>query len=109
MEENKAELAQLETLDNGKPISETINADIPLAIEHLRYYAGWTTKIVGQTIPVNGQFFNYTRHEPVGVVGQIIPWNFPLLWPCGKWGLLSPQDVQLSLNQRNKHHFQHYI
>jgi aldehyde dehydrogenase (NAD+) len=86
MEENKAELAELETLDNGKPIRETMNADLPLAIEHLRYYAGWTTKIVGQTIPVNGPFLNYTRHEPVGVVGQIIPWNFPLLMAMWKMG-----------------------
>ncbi|MFJ7976174.1 aldehyde dehydrogenase family protein [Peribacillus sp. NPDC096379] len=86
MEENKLELAQLETLDNGKPINETTNADIPLAIEHMRYYAGWSTKIVGQTIPVNGNFFNYTRHEAVGVVGQIIPWNFPLLMAMWKLG-----------------------
>lgn len=86
MEENKEALAQLETLDNGKPIRETRNADIPLAIEHMRYYAGWATKIVGQTIPVNGPYFNYTRHEPVGVVGQIIPWNFPLLMAMWKLG-----------------------
>ncbi|KKI92250.1 betaine-aldehyde dehydrogenase [Bacillus sp. SA1-12] len=86
MEENSKELAQLETLDNGKPIRETTNADIPLAIEHMRYYAGWSTKIVGQTIPVNGPFFNYTRHEAVGVVGQIIPWNFPLLMAMWKLG-----------------------
>ncbi|MFS0822285.1 aldehyde dehydrogenase family protein [Bacillus sp. 1P02SD] len=86
MELHKDELAQLETLDNGKPIRETSNADIPLAIEHMRYYAGWSTKIVGQTIPVNGPFFNYTRHEAVGVVGQIIPWNFPLLMAMWKLG-----------------------
>jgi aldehyde dehydrogenase (NAD+) len=86
MEEHKEELAQLETLDNGKPIRETSAADIPLAVEHMRYYAGWTTKIVGQTIPVNGPFFNYTRHEAVGVVGQIIPWNFPLLMAMWKLG-----------------------
>ncbi|WP_071394723.1 aldehyde dehydrogenase family protein [Bacillus tuaregi] len=86
MEENSAELAQLETLDNGKPIRETSNADIPLSIEHMRYYAGWSTKLVGQTIPVNGPFFNYTRHEAVGVVGQIIPWNFPLLMAMWKLG-----------------------
>ncbi|WP_243385081.1 aldehyde dehydrogenase family protein [Bacillus kexueae] len=86
MEEHKEELAQLETLDNGKPIKETSQADIPLAIDHMRYYAGWATKIVGQTIPVNGQYFNYTRHEPVGVVGQIIPWNFPLLMAMWKLG-----------------------
>lgn len=86
MEEHKDELAQLETLDNGKPIRETSAADIPLAIEHMRYYAGWSTKIVGQTIPVNGPYFNYTRHEAVGVVGQIIPWNFPLLMAMWKLG-----------------------
>ncbi|MFE8699480.1 aldehyde dehydrogenase family protein [Cytobacillus sp. FJAT-54145] len=86
MEEHGADLAQLETLDNGKPIRETMNADIPLAVEHMRYYAGWSTKIVGQTIPVNGPFFNYTRHEAVGVVGQIIPWNFPLLMAMWKLG-----------------------
>ncbi|MDZ5474520.1 aldehyde dehydrogenase family protein [Bacillus sp. 31A1R] len=86
MEQHSEELAQLETLDNGKPIRETSNADIPLAIEHMRYYAGWATKIVGQTIPVNGPFFNYTRHEAVGVVGQIIPWNFPLLMAMWKLG-----------------------
>lgn len=86
MELHKDELAQLETLDNGKPIRETSNADIPLAIEHMRYYAGWSTKVVGQTIPVNGPFFNYTRHEAVGVVGQIIPWNFPLLMAMWKLG-----------------------
>ncbi|MGV3466493.1 MAG: aldehyde dehydrogenase family protein, partial [Heyndrickxia sp.] len=86
MEQHKDALAQLETLDNGKPISETSNADIPLAIEHMRYYAGWSTKITGQTIPVSGPFFNYTRHEAVGVVGQIIPWNFPLLMAMWKMG-----------------------
>jgi aldehyde dehydrogenase (NAD+) len=86
MEKNKEELAQLETLDNGKPIRETTSADIPLAIDHMQYYAGWSTKIVGQTIPVNGPFFNYTRHEAVGVVGQIIPWNFPLLMAMWKLG-----------------------
>src|SRR5699024_3139705 len=86
MEDHKLELAQLETLDNGKPMRETMNADVPLAIEHFRYFAGWSTKIVGQTIPVQGHFFNYTRHEPVGVVGQIIPWNFPLLMAAWKLG-----------------------
>ncbi|QQZ11160.1 aldehyde dehydrogenase family protein [Heyndrickxia vini] len=86
MEEHKEALAQLETLDNGKPINETMNADVPLAIEHMRYYAGWTNKITGQTIPVSGPFFNYTRHEAVGVVGQIIPWNFPLLMAMWKMG-----------------------
>ncbi|PWA08764.1 betaine-aldehyde dehydrogenase [Pueribacillus theae] len=86
MEENLEELAQLETLDNGKPINESKFFDVPTAIEHFRYYAGWSTKIIGQTIPVNGNFFNYTRHEPVGVVGQIIPWNFPILMAAWKLG-----------------------
>jgi len=86
MEENNEALSQLETLDNGKPIHETTNADIPLAIDHMRYYAGWATKITGQTIPVSGPYFNYTRHEAVGVVGQIIPWNFPLLMAMWKLG-----------------------
>lgn len=71
MEENAAELAQLETLDNGKPIRETTNADIPLAVEHMRYYAGWATKIVGQTIPVNGPYFNYTRHKQSGWLDKL--------------------------------------
>ncbi|MDQ0177479.1 aldehyde dehydrogenase family protein [Bacillus chungangensis] len=86
MEEHSEALAQLETLDNGKPIRETTHADIPLAIEHLRYYAGWSTKITGQTIPVAGPYFTYTRHEAIGVVGQIIPWNFPLLMAMWKLG-----------------------
>ncbi|MFB4166024.1 aldehyde dehydrogenase family protein [Alteribacillus sp. JSM 102045] len=86
MEENLEELAQIETLDNGKPINETRLGDIPMAIEHFRYFAGWSTKIVGQTIPVSGNYFNYTKHEPVGVVGQIIPWNFPLLMAAWKLG-----------------------
>src|SRR5690625_450630 len=86
IEDNREELAQIDTLDNGKPIRETRRVDVPAAIEHLRYYAGWSTKIVGQTIPVRGQFFNYTKHEPVGVVGQIIPWNVPLLMATWKLG-----------------------
>ncbi|MBC1286350.1 aldehyde dehydrogenase family protein [Listeria booriae] len=86
MEDNAEELAQLEALDNGKPILETRNADVPLAIEHFRYYAGWAGKISGQNIPVTGEFLNYTRHEPIGVIGQIIPWNFPLLMAAWKLG-----------------------
>ena len=80
------ELAELETLDNGKPISESRNADLPLVIDCLRYYGGWADKIHGQTIPVRGNFFCYTRKEPVGVAGQIIPWNFPMLMVAWKWG-----------------------
>ncbi len=86
MEKNKEELAKLETLDNGKPLADSMGADLPLAIDCYRYYAGWADKIEGKTIPINGPFFCYTRHEPVGVVGQIIPWNFPLLMQAWKWG-----------------------
>jgi aldehyde dehydrogenase (NAD+) len=86
IEENKEELAALETLDNGKPINDSRNGDLPLTIACYRYYAGWADKIHGKTIPVNGPYFCYTRHEPVGVVGQIIPWNFPLLMQAWKLG-----------------------
>lgn len=101
IEKSKDELALLETLDNGKPISETTNADLPLVIDCLLYYAGWADKIHGETIPVRGEFFNYTIKEPVGVVGQIIPWNFPLLmavWKiapalaCGNTVVLKPAE-----------------
>src|ERR1700691_3177470 len=86
LEKNIDELAALETLDNGKPINDSRNADLPLSIACYRYYAGWADKIHGKTIPVNGPYFCYTRHEPVGVVGQIIPWNFPLLMQAWKLG-----------------------
>lgn len=86
IEKNIDELAALETYDNGKPYRDSRNIDLPLVIECLRYYAGWADKIEGKTIPINGPFFTYTRHEPVGVVGQIIPWNFPLLMLAWKWG-----------------------
>jgi len=80
------ELAALESLDNGKPISEAKAADLPLVIDCLRYYAGYADKIHGKTIPVRGPYFTYTRREPVGVAGQIIPWNFPMLMVAWKWG-----------------------
>jgi aldehyde dehydrogenase (NAD+) len=86
IEQNVDELAELETLDNGKPIRESRNADLPLVIDCLRYYAGWADKIHGQTIPIRGNYFCYTRREPVGVAGQIIPWNFPMLMVAWKWG-----------------------
>lgn len=86
LEQHLEELAALETLDNGKPISDSRNADLPLTIDCYRYYAGWADKIEGRTIPVNGPYFCYTRHEPVGVCGQIIPWNFPLLMQAWKLG-----------------------
>jgi aldehyde dehydrogenase (NAD+) len=84
IEHNKEELARLESLDNGKPLSEALYGDLPLTIACYRYYAGWADKIHGKTIPINGPYFCYTRHEPVGVVGQIIPWNFPLLMQAWK-------------------------
>ncbi len=88
LEKNLEEFAQLESLDNGKPLKVARAADVPLAIDHFRYYAGWATKIEGNTIPFSGapqgKFFAYTMREPVGVVGQIIPWNFPLLMAAWK-------------------------
>ncbi len=91
MEERLEEFAQLESLDNGKPLSVARVADVPLAIDLFRYMAGWATKIEGNTIPISAkskrnQYFAYTRREPVGVVGQIIPWNFPLLMAAWKLG-----------------------
>ncbi len=86
LEEELDELAALETLDNGKPINDSRTVDLPFVIDVLRYYAGYADKIHGQTIPVRGNYFTYTRREPVGVVGQIIPWNFPMLMVAWKWG-----------------------
>ena len=85
VERHQEELAILETLNNGKPINDSRNVDLPLAIECYRYFAGWADKIEGKTIPASGPYFCYTRHEPVGVVGQIIPWNVPLLMQAWKW------------------------
>src|SRR5699024_7778475 len=84
IEENQREIAEIDVLDNGKPINEVMENDIPNAIGQFRYFAGWTTKMVGQTIPVSNASFNYTRHEPIGVVGQIIPWNFPFMMAAWK-------------------------
>jgi aldehyde dehydrogenase (NAD+) len=86
IEKNREELAQLEALDNGKPYHVALAADLRATINCYRYYAGWADKIQGKTIPVQGQYFTYTKHEPVGVVGQIIPWNFPLLMQAWKLG-----------------------
>jgi len=81
VEANAAELAELETLDNGKPLFAARGGDIPAAAEMFRYMSGWATKLEGATIPVGspGSFHAYTRPEPVGVVGAIIPWNYPLV------------------------------
>ena len=86
VEKHQEELAALESLDNGKPYRDSIAADLPLTIKCYRYYAGWADMMVGKTIPVDGPYSCFTRHEPVGVVGQIIPWNFPLLMQAWKWG-----------------------
>lgn len=78
-------LAQLDALDNGKPVTKAESVDVPLSAEHFRYYAGWTTKLEGATIPVNTRdMFNYTLREPVGVCGLIVPWNYPLLMAAWK-------------------------
>ena len=90
--EHLEEFAELETLDNGKPLAVARAADVPLAAELFRYMAGWATKIEGNTIPLSvpyapgAEFHAYTLREPVGVVGQIIPWNFPLLMAAWKLG-----------------------
>jgi acyl-CoA reductase-like NAD-dependent aldehyde dehydrogenase len=85
LEEHAGELAELESLDNGKPVRLARAVDVRLSVEHLRYYAGWPTKIVGDTIPVGVPGMHvYTRREPVGVCAQIIPWNFPLLMAVWK-------------------------
>ncbi len=86
--ENADELAELESVDNGKPLKVARIADIPLAADLFHYMAGWATKIEGSTIPIStgGKHLAYTLREPVGVVGQIIPWNFPLLMAAWKLG-----------------------
>jgi phenylacetaldehyde dehydrogenase len=89
LEQHLDEFAELESLDNGKPFAVARVADVPLAVDLFRYMAGWATKIEGSTIPLSvpgGQFLAYTLREPVGVVGQIIPWNFPLLMAAWKLG-----------------------
>src|ERR1700726_1078332 len=92
LEANLEEFAYLESLDNGKPLTVARGADVPLAVDMFRYMAGWATKIEGNTIPLSvpytpgAKYFSYTLREPVGVVGQIIPWNFPLLMAAWKLG-----------------------
>ncbi len=83
---NADEIARLETLDNGKPIFESRQIDIGMVAGCFHYFSGWATKLTGDTVPVNPAFFTYTLREPVGVVGAIIPWNFPMImvgWKCG--------------------------
>jgi phenylacetaldehyde dehydrogenase len=103
IEERANELAQLETLDNGMPINDALLFFVPLAAATFRYYAGWVTKLDGATqqISAPGQYLSYTLRQPVGVVGQIIPWNFPLMmaaWKiapalaCGNSVVLKPSE-----------------
>jgi phenylacetaldehyde dehydrogenase len=88
IEQHTEELAMLESLDNGKPVGVARVADVPLAADLFHYMAGWPTKILGDTTPISaaGEYLSYTLREPVGVVGQIIPWNFPLLMAAWKLG-----------------------
>jgi aldehyde dehydrogenase (NAD+) len=84
IEKHTDELASLEALDNGKPFAVAKAVDVAATVACYRYFAGWADKIQGRTIPIDGDFFCYTRLEPVGVVGQIIPWNFPMLMQAWK-------------------------
>jgi len=85
LEQHTEEFATLESLDNGKPLVVARAADVPLAVDLLRYMAGWTTKIEGNTIPISvpytpdARYHAFTLREPVGVVGQVLPWDFPLM------------------------------
>ncbi len=101
LEARADELARLETMDNGKPVREARMIDIRESIDCFRYYAGWADKIAGDVIPVPGPYLNYTRREPVGVCGAIIPWNYPLqmaAWKvapalaCGNTVVLKPAE-----------------
>jgi phenylacetaldehyde dehydrogenase len=90
LEKRLEEFAQLETLDNGKPLMIARLADVPISVDTLRYFAGWATKVEGSTIPLSmqpgGKFLAYTLREPIGVIGQIVPWNFPLVMATLKLG-----------------------
>jgi acyl-CoA reductase-like NAD-dependent aldehyde dehydrogenase len=103
IEEHGMEFAQLDSLDNGKPINEMLLADVPISAATFRYYAGWVTKLDGATQQTSfpGKYLSYTLRQPVGVVGQIIPWNFPLMmaaWKvapalaCGNTVVLKPSE-----------------
>ena len=99
---HRDELASIISTENGKTLREAAGADVGPAADCFRYYAGWVRKIYGETIPVDGPFFNYTLREPVGVVGAIVPWNFPLqiaAWKvapalaCGCSVVLKPSEL----------------
>jgi len=102
LDRNKDQLAALESMENGKTLREAARADVGPAVDAFRYYAGWVRKIYGETIPVDGPFLNYTMREPVGVVGAIVPWNYPLqlaVWKvapalaCGCSIVLKPSEL----------------
>ncbi len=88
LEQHLEEFAEIESMDNGKPLAVARAADVPLAVDLFRYMSGWATKIMGHTFPISfpGEYLSYTLREPIGVVGQIIPWNFPLLMAAWKLG-----------------------
>ena len=101
VERDAVEIARLETMNQGKPIFESLKIEVPFVASLFRYYAGWADKLEGETIPGVPGFLNYTLREPVGVVGMIIPWNFPLLltvWKLapalagGNTGVLKPSE-----------------
>nr|XP_009513579.1 PREDICTED: retinal dehydrogenase 2 isoform X2 [Phalacrocorax carbo] len=101
VERDRAILATMESLNSGKPFLQAFYVDLQGVVKTLRYYAGWADKIHGMTIPVDGDYFTFTRHEPIGVCGQIIPWNFPLLmfaWKiapalcCGNTVVIKPAE-----------------
>jgi aldehyde dehydrogenase (NAD+) len=102
LHKNREELSILESMENGKTVREAAGADVSPAIDAFRYYAGWVRKIYGETIPVDGPYLNYTLREPVGVVGAIVPWNYPLqlaVWKvapalaCGCSVVLKPSEL----------------
>lgn len=86
LHENREELAQLEALDNGKKYQQALEDDVDGTVQHFRYYAGWATKIFGRTTNIDPNYVTYTVHEPMGVVAQIVPWNYPLLMAAWKMG-----------------------
>ncbi|CAB1321643.1 unnamed protein product [Coregonus sp. 'balchen'] len=101
VERDRLRLATLEALDSGKIFLMAYFVDLMATIKTLRYYGGWADKIQGKTIPVDGEYFTYTRHEPIGVCGQIIPWNFPVMmfaWKiapalcCGNTVIIKPAE-----------------
>lgn len=104
IEAHAQEFSEIESINTGKPITETMLADVPLTVEHFRYFAGWVTKLTGETLPVSqpGHYLAYTRREPLGVVGAIVPWNFPLMiaaWKiapalaCGNTVVVKPSEI----------------